>query len=103
MHIGHCKAIVLNFGLAKEFDGTCNLRFDDTNPSTEEEEYVKSIQEDIKWLGYQWDNLCFASNYFDTLYEYAVHLIKNGDAYVDSQPQEEMRKNRGNVTTPGVR
>ncbi len=102
LHIGHCKAIVLNFGLAKEFGGTCNLRFDDTNPSTEEEEYVRSIQEDIQWLGYQWDNLCYASNYFDTLYEYAIHLIKNGDAYVDSQTLEEMRQNRGNVTTPGV-
>lgn len=103
LHIGHAKSICLNFGLANQHDGRCHLRFDDTNPGTEELEYVLSIQEDVKWLGFDWgEHLYFASSYFDTLYEYAIHLIKNGKAYVDSQSPEEMKKTRGNVTTPGT-
>src|SRR5580765_4466237 len=78
LHIGHAKAICLNFGVAEEYRGTCNLRYDDTNPSKEEEEYVKAIQEDIEWLGFKWSNKLWASDYFDTMYEYAVELIKKG-------------------------
>ena len=79
LHIGHAKSICLNFGVAKDYNGKCNLRFDDTNPSKEEEEYVESIKEDVRWLGFDWeDRLCFASDYFDQMYEYAVQLIKSG-------------------------
>ncbi len=102
LHIGHAKSICLNFGLAKQYNGKCNLRFDDTNPTKEEEEYVKSIQEDIKWLGFDWDELHFASDYFDQLYEYAVELIKKGKAYVDSSSMEEIKEMRGTPTEPGV-
>jgi glutaminyl-tRNA synthetase len=103
LHIGHAKSICLNFGIAAEFGGTCNLRFDDTNPTKEEIEYVESIQADVRWLGFDWDNrLCFASDYFDRLYSYAVQLIRAGKAYVDSLSAEEIRNFRGTLTAPGV-
>ena len=102
LHIGHVKAIAMNFGVAAEFGGKCNLRFDDTNPAKEEEKYVDAIQEDIKWLGYDWeDRLFFASDYFDQLYEFALELIKAGKAYVCDLSQEEMREYRGTLTEPG--
>lgn len=101
LHIGHAKSICLNFGLAKDYNGTCNLRFDDTNPVKEDNEYVESIQEDIKWLGFDWNNLFFASDYFDKMYEYAQHLIKDGKAYVCALSPEETRKYRGTLTEPG--
>ena len=103
LHIGHAKSICLNFGIAQEFQGArCHLRFDDTNPSKEDQEYVDSIQEDIHWLGFDWGkNLFFASNMFDFFYECAIHLIKQGLAYVDEQSVEDIRAQRGNVTTPG--
>ncbi len=101
LHIGHAKSICLNFGIAEEFGGQCNLRFDDTNPAKEETEYVNAIQEDLKWLGFKWANLCYASNYFDQFYEWALDLIKAGKAYVDSQNAEEIRINRGTLTAPG--
>ncbi len=102
LHIGHAKSICLNFGLAEEYGGKCNLRFDDTNPETESEEYVKAIQEDVRWLGFDWkDRMYFASDYFDKLYEYAVDLIKKGKAYVDSLSPEEIREYRGTLTKPG--
>src|SRR3954464_7023483 len=102
LHIGHAKSICLNFGVAQEFGGTCNLRFDDTNPTKEDVEYVESIEEDVRWLGFAWSGLHFASDYFEQLYEYAVHLITRGLAYVDSQNADEMRRNRGTLTEPGV-
>ncbi len=102
LHIGHAKSICLNFGLAKKYGGKTNLRFDDTNPVKEDTEYVDSIKEDIKWLGFEWANEFYASDYFDQLYEWAVVLIKKGLAYVDDQTQEEIRKGRGTVTEPGV-
>ncbi|MCH8170244.1 MAG: glutamine--tRNA ligase/YqeY domain fusion protein [Bacteroidetes bacterium] len=102
LHIGHAQAIWLNFGLAEEFNGMCNLRFDDTNPEKEEVEYVDSIMEDIKWLGYDWDDrLYYASDYFEQLYNYAVELIKKGKAYVDSLTPEEIKEYRGTPTEPG--
>jgi glutaminyl-tRNA synthetase len=102
LHIGHAKSICLNFELAKKYGGKCNLRFDDTNPTKEETEYVESIMEDIRWLGYDWeDRLFYASDYFDTLYEYAIKLIKKGKAYVDSLSWEEIKKQRGTPTEPG--
>lgn len=101
LHIGHAKSIVLNFDLGDEFKGTTNLRFDDTNPCKEEMEYVKSIKEDVKWLGYEWDNLFFASDYFDEMYERAVLLIKKGKAFVCELTAEEMREYRGTLTEPG--
>jgi glutaminyl-tRNA synthetase len=102
LHIGHAKSICLNFGLAQEFNGRCHLRFDDTNPVKEEEEYVESIKRDVKWLGFDWgENLYFASDYFDTMYEYAVKLIRKGVAYVDDQTAEQIRVNRGTLTQPG--
>ena len=102
LHIGHAKSICLNFGLAKDYNGKCNLRFDDTNPEKEEEEYVRSIQEDIKWLGFDWeDREFYASDYFEQLYEYAVMLIKKGKAYVDSSSTEEIKSMRGTLTEPG--
>ena len=102
LHIGHAKSIVLNFGLAAENGGVCHLRFDDTNPLTEDMKYVRSIQEDVRWLGYDWgDHLYFASDYFDRLYESAVILIRKGKAYVDSLGEEEIREFRGTVTEPG--
>ena len=103
LHIGHAKSIVLNFGIAEEFDGLCNLRFDDTNPSKEDTEYIESIIEDVHWLGYDWGNRLFhASDYFDQLYEYAVQLIKLGKAYVDDLSAEELRQQRGTLTEPGI-
>jgi glutaminyl-tRNA synthetase len=102
LHIGHAKSICLNFGLALEFGGTCNLRFDDTNPTKEEAEYVASIQEDVKWLGFDWDDrLFYASDYFEQLHQYAVQLIKDSKAYVDSLSSEEIREYRGTLTKPG--
>ncbi|GAA0782320.1 glutamine--tRNA ligase/YqeY domain fusion protein [Hathewaya limosa] len=101
LHIGHAKSIVLNFELAREFGGRTNLRFDDTNPIKEDTEYVESIQEDVKWLGYNWSNLFYASNYFDTMYEKAILLIKKGKAYVCDLTPEEMREYRGTLTEPG--
>ncbi|HXM20244.1 MAG TPA: glutamine--tRNA ligase/YqeY domain fusion protein [Terriglobales bacterium] len=101
LHIGHAKAICLDFGLAAEFGGHTNLRFDDTNPEKEETEYVDSILEDVKWLGFQWDGLHYASDYFDQLHEWAVQLIKAGKAYVDDLSADEIRKHRGTLTEPG--
>ena len=102
LHIGHAKSICLNFGLAKDYDGTCHLRFDDTNPEKEELEYIKSIKRDVKWLGFDWgDHLYYASDYFDQLYKYAVDLIKQGKAYVCSLSAEEIREYRGTLTKPG--
>jgi glutaminyl-tRNA synthetase len=103
LHIGHAKSICLNFGLAAEFGGRCHLRFDDTNPVKEEQEYVEAIKTDVRWLGFDWGaHLYFASDYFATLYQYAVTLIKRGKAYVDSQDAEQMRLNRGTLTAPGI-
>ena len=102
LHIGHAKSICLNFGLAKKYGGKTNLRFDDTNPVKEDTEYVDAIQEDIKWLGFEWASVHYASDYFDQLYEWAKVLIKKGLAYVDDQSLEEIRANRGTVTVPGT-
>lgn len=102
LHIGHASAICLNFGLGEKYNQPVNLRFDDTNPAKEEAKYVKAIQEDVKWLGYEWDNLCFASDYFQELYDWAVQMIKDGKAYVDSQSSEEMAIQKGTPTEPGV-
>ena len=102
LHIGHAKSICLNFGLAKKYGGKTNLRFDDTNPVKEDTEYVDSIMEDVRWLGFEWASVHYASDYFDQLYEWAVVLIKKGLAYVDDQSLEEIRKNRGTVQTPGT-
>ncbi len=102
LHIGHAKSICLNFGIAKEFGGICNLRFDDTNPSKEETEYVDSIQGDVKWLGFDWDNLFYASDYFEKLYEIAILLIKKCKAYVCDLSADEMREHRGTLTKPGT-
>ena len=102
LHIGHAKSICLNFGLAKKYGGKCNLRFDDTNPVKEDTEYVDSIKQDIKWLGFEWAGEYYASDYFEQLYEWAKVLIKKGLAYVDDQTQEQIRENRGTVTVPGT-
>ena len=101
LHIGHAKAICIDFGLADEFGGHTNLRFDDTNPEKEETEYVESIKADVNWLGFEWDGLFYASDYFDQLYEWAIKLIKDGKAYVDDLTAEEIRKHRGTLTQPG--
>jgi glutaminyl-tRNA synthetase len=101
LHIGHAKSICLNFGLADEFGGKTNLRFDDTNPEKEEQEYVDSIMKDVHWLGFEWDGLHYASDYFDQLYEWAIKLIHDGNAYVDDLSAEEIRKYRGTLTEPG--
>jgi glutaminyl-tRNA synthetase len=101
LHIGHAKAICLDFGLADEFRGHTNLRFDDTNPEKEDTEYVESIQEDVRWLGYHWDGLFYASDYFDQLYAWAVQLIKAGKAYVDDLSADQIREHRGTLTKPG--
>jgi len=101
LHIGHAKAICLSFGIADEFGGKCNLRFDDTNPIAEEEEFVQSIQADVEWLGYAWDNLCFASDYFQQMHDYAVDLINKGSAYVCDLTPEKIQKTRGTLTQPG--
>jgi len=102
LHIGHAKSIALNFGIAQEFAGRCHLRFDDTNPTKEEQEYIDSIQADVRWLGYDWgDDLYYASDYFERLYQWAEGLIRDGHAYVDDQSQEEIRVKRGTLTEPG--
>jgi glutaminyl-tRNA synthetase len=101
LHIGHAKSICLNFGIADEYAGGCNLRYDDTNPAKEEEEYVKAIEEDVKWLGFKWAGKFFASDYFDTMYDYAVELIMKGKAYVDEQTADEIRQTRGTLTAGG--
>ncbi|SVD33744.1 uncharacterized protein METZ01_LOCUS386598, partial [marine metagenome] len=102
LHIGHAKSICLNFGLAAEFDGTCNLRFDDTNPVKEEEVYIRSIISDVKWLGFDWgEKIHYTSEYFDQLYSWAVHLIKEGVAYVDDLNSDEIREYRGTPTQAG--
>lgn len=102
LHIGHAKSICLNFGLAEEFGGRCHLRFDDTNPERESQAYIDAIEADVRWLGFQWDALHHAADYFDQLFEWAVHLIRHGDAYVDEQPAELMRARRGTLTEPGM-
>lgn len=102
LHIGHAKSICLNFGLAKKYNGLCNLRFDDTNPVKEDVEYVDSIKEDVHWLGFDWAGEHYASDYFEQLYDWAVELIKRGKAYVDDQTQEQIRTTRGTVTVPGT-
>ncbi len=101
LHIGHAKAICLDFGLAAEFGGKCNLRFDDTNPSKEETEYVEAIEEDVRWLGFQWDGLFYASDYFGQLYEWAIQLIRDGKAYVCDLSADQIREYRGTLTEPG--
>jgi glutaminyl-tRNA synthetase len=102
LHLGHAKSIALNFGIAQEFSGRCHLRFDDTNPTKEEQEYIDSIQADVRWLGYDWgSDLFYASDYFDRLYEWAETLIRDGHAYVDDQSQADIRHNRGTLTEPG--
>ncbi|MCQ2173097.1 MAG: glutamine--tRNA ligase/YqeY domain fusion protein [Bacteroidales bacterium] len=101
LHLGHAKSLCINFGLAQKYGGKTNLRYDDTNPTKEDTEYVDAIKEDIKWLGFQWEKECYASDYFDQLYEWAEWMIQQGLAYVDDQTQEEMRENRGTVETPG--
>ena len=101
LHVGHAKAICLNFGIAEEFGGRCNLRFDDTNPEKEEQEYVEAIKRDVQWLGFDWAELRHASDYFEQLYEYAVRLIEIDKAYVDDLSAERIREHRGNLTEPG--
>ena len=103
LHIGHAKSMCLNFGLAQEYGGRCHMRFDDTNPAKEEEEFVDGILEDVRWLGWDWgEHLYFASDHFDKLYDFAIDLIKKGKAYVDDLDQEQIRKYRGTLTEPGV-
>lgn len=102
LHIGHAKAICLDFGIAERYNGTCNLRFDDTNPVKEDVEYVDSIKEDIQWLGYRWNNVYYASDYFQQLFDFAIDLIKRGKAYVDEQSAEEIARQKGTPTQPGV-
>jgi glutaminyl-tRNA synthetase len=102
LHIGHAKSICLNFGIAREFSGQCNLRFDDTNPTTEDIRYVDAIRDDVRWLGFEWDEERFASDYFERLYQIAEELVKAGKAYVDSESEEAIREGRGTVTVPGA-
>ena len=102
LHVGHASAICLNFGLGIDYQAPVNLRFDDTNPAKEEQEFVDAIKRDVEWLGYQWDKECYASDYFQDLYDWAITFIKNGKAYVDSQTSEEMAKQKGTPTTPGT-
>jgi len=102
LHIGHAKSICLNFGLAQRYGGQTNLRFDDTNPAKEEVEYVDSIKEDVKWLGFSWANELYASDYFDKLYQFAVTLIEKGLAYVDDSTAEEIAEQKGTPTEPGT-
>lgn len=101
LHIGHAKAISINFGTAKKYNGICNLRFDDTNPTKEDVEYVESIMEDIQWLGYQWDHVYYASDYFPFIHACAVKLIEKGKAYVCDLTADEIREYRGTLTEPG--
>ncbi|MBC7674397.1 MAG: glutamine--tRNA ligase, partial [Polaromonas sp.] len=102
LHIGHAKSIILNFGLAKEFGGRVNLRFDDTNPATEDIKYVQAIKDDVRWLGFEWDEERYASDYFEQLYEIAERLVSAGKAYVDSQDEEQIREGRGTVISAGT-
>lgn len=102
LHIGHAKAICMDFGVAEKYNGICNLRFDDTNPSKENNEYVENILNDIKWLGFKWGNIYYASDYFEKLWEFAVWMIKNGYAYIDQQTSEEIASQKGTPTTPGI-
>ena len=101
LHIGHAKAITIDFATAEKYGGKCNLRFDDTNPVKEDVEYIEAIEEDIKWLGFKWDNVYFASDYFDFIYECAIKLIKKGKAYVDELTADEIREYRGTLTEAG--
>src|SRR4029077_12584306 len=102
LHLGHAKSICLNFGLAAEYGGRCHLRFDDTNPEKEEQEYIDAIKRDVHWLGFDWgEHLHHASDYFEQLYDWAVHLIKTGKAYVDDLSGDEVRRLRGTLTEPG--
>lgn len=101
LHIGHAKSICLNFGLAKQYGGKCNLRFDDTNPTKEDQEYVDSIMDDVRWLGFEWDALFYASDFFEQIYQYAEQLIEKGLAYIESAPVEKIREMRGTLTQPG--
>ena len=101
LHIGHAKAICMDFGVAEKYNGVCNLRFDDTNPSKENTEYVENILEDIKWLGFHWENVYYASDYFQKLWDFAIWMIKNGHAYVDEQTSEQIAEQKGTPTTPG--
>ena len=102
LHVGHAKSLCINFGLAEQYGGKCNLRFDDTNPCKEDQEYVRSIKADIEWLGFKWDKLLFASDYFDVMFDCAVKLINKGLAYVSDETAEEIRQRRGSLTEPGV-
>ena len=102
LHIGHAKAIAIDFGMAKKYGGTCNLRFDDTNPQKEDTEYMESIEQDIQWLGFQWDYIYYASDYFQQLWDFAVYLIKTDRAYVDEQSAEEIARQKGTTTSPGT-
>src|SRR6516225_966333 len=103
LHIGHAKSICVNFEVASDFGGQCNLRFDDTNPTKEEQEYIDAIERDVRWLGFDWgEHLYHASSYFEQLYVWAEHLVRIGKAYVDDQSQEEMRATRGTLTEPGI-
>ncbi len=102
LHIGHAKAICMDFGMAEKYNGTCNLRFDDTNPTKEDVEYVDAIMEDIKWLGFKWDNVYYASDYFQQLWDFAVRLIKEGKAYIDEQSAEQIAEQKGTPTQPGT-
>src|SRR5476649_2575514 len=102
LHIGHAKSICLNFGIAEEFGGRCHLRFDDTNPTKEEQEYIDAIERDVRWLGFDWgEHLHHASDYFEQLYAWAEHLIRTGNAYVDDLTADEIREHRGTLTEPG--
>ena len=101
LHIGHAKSICLNFEISKKYDGQCNLRFDDTNPEKENEEYIESIKEDVSWLGYKWDEIHFASDYFNDLYNFAIKLIQIDKAYIDSSSYENIKKERGTLKEPG--
>ena len=102
LHFGHAKAICLDFGIAERHGGICNLRFDDTNPTKEDEEYVEAIKEDIQWLGYQWGNIYYASDYFQQLWDFAIRLIEEGKAYIDEQTSEQIAQQKGTPTQPGI-
>ena len=102
LHIGHAKAICMDFGIAQRYGGVCNLRFDDTNPTKEDVEYVEAIKEDIQWLGFQWGNEYYASDYFQQLWDFAIKLIKEGKAYIDEQSSEEIAAQKGTPTQPGT-
>lgn len=103
LHIGHAKAICMDFGIAQKYGGICNLRFDDTNPTKEDVEYVEAIKEDIKWLGFEWGNEYYASDYFQQLWDFAVRLIKEGKAYIDEQSAEQIAAQKGTPTQPGTK